>query len=505
MRAWLRMALAVLALGSAVPAAARADEAEANRLLVQAIALAAQARQVPAGEAGVLYARAVAELDRIVAEHPDSSVAVLLATGQPIGSFRPWEVRHELARLSGASAGASTAAAETPALDCAAPCTWRLHFASDGRVLRGGSARILSSALNLRDHDIVIVGTDWIAGEKSIWLGRYAADGATVVEGSAPGTACDAAAMDGGIAVLADGLGANGDPGVQVFGDDGGALRTSALGFEPRAIEPDGRGGYFVGGQRDDLPVVAAFDADGTQRWVWTGADEQFREGATVFVGAMTALPDGGVRLLGVEDMSGTAPQNDLLWTLAIDGDGNGQRLVGLQRLTVGGGPLCNLVERTYAIHPLGDGFVLHFLHFPQPGTPQWTVAWLDAAAAELWRRDAPVRPAPEAMTDEIRNAGFDQYSAIAPDGEDGLFVAGFTTRPMRRGSGFVAHWDDDGNEVWRTELRMVADDEPAELAHFAEVAATADGGVVAAMTDGLESLRINAYVFRLGANGETR
>ncbi|MGF1627787.1 MAG: hypothetical protein ACFCVH_23140, partial [Alphaproteobacteria bacterium] len=98
------MAAAGIAVALAGAGGARADESEANRLLVEAILLSAQAREAAPAQAIELYGQAVANLEAIVAEHPDSSYAVLIATNQPIGAFRTWEVRHELARLTGARA-----------------------------------------------------------------------------------------------------------------------------------------------------------------------------------------------------------------------------------------------------------------------------------------------------------------------------------------------------------------------------------------------------------------
>ena len=68
---------------------ARADEsAEANRLLVETVALVerADAAETP-GDRAALYERALENLDAIVARYPGSDAAVRLATGQSIGDL----------------------------------------------------------------------------------------------------------------------------------------------------------------------------------------------------------------------------------------------------------------------------------------------------------------------------------------------------------------------------------------------------------------------------------
>ncbi len=92
----------VLAIGAAAPVRS-ADDAGANRLLVEAVALVeqAEAAEAPGDRAG-LYRRALGVLDAIVADHPSSDLAVKLATGQSIGALERAEVERQW-RLSQAA------------------------------------------------------------------------------------------------------------------------------------------------------------------------------------------------------------------------------------------------------------------------------------------------------------------------------------------------------------------------------------------------------------------
>ena len=102
MRRFITLAL-VLGLLAAVPATAAEPElAAANKLFVQAIGLAETAEATKNSERrAALFDEARGLLARIVAEHPESHLALLLATGQQVGglSLPLAEARAELARL----------------------------------------------------------------------------------------------------------------------------------------------------------------------------------------------------------------------------------------------------------------------------------------------------------------------------------------------------------------------------------------------------------------------
>lgn len=95
-----------LILGPTSPPRA-GDNAGANRLLVEAVTLVerAEATEDPSARA-TLYERALNNLDAIVERHPESEVAVKLATGQRIGTLDRADIRRRgrLARAEHCSA-----------------------------------------------------------------------------------------------------------------------------------------------------------------------------------------------------------------------------------------------------------------------------------------------------------------------------------------------------------------------------------------------------------------
>ena len=85
----------VLVIGAAAPVRS-GDDAGANRLLVEAVTLVEQAEAADApGDRAELYRRALGVLDKIIADHPGSDLAVKLATGQPIGTLERAEVERQ--------------------------------------------------------------------------------------------------------------------------------------------------------------------------------------------------------------------------------------------------------------------------------------------------------------------------------------------------------------------------------------------------------------------------
>ena len=115
------------------------DDAGANRLLVEAVKLVerAEATEDPSARA-TLYERALNNLDAIVEQHPESEVAVKLATGQRIGSVDRAETER-LWRL----ARAEQCSAELNRL-CVLDVAFELSNADGGEFDRGWTLALIA-------------------------------------------------------------------------------------------------------------------------------------------------------------------------------------------------------------------------------------------------------------------------------------------------------------------------------------------------------------------------
>ncbi len=78
------------------PASMRADEAEANRLFVEAVKLWKRAQELPVAERWDLYRQIQENLETIVEKHPDSSLAVKLVIGEKPGPIDREYLEHVL-------------------------------------------------------------------------------------------------------------------------------------------------------------------------------------------------------------------------------------------------------------------------------------------------------------------------------------------------------------------------------------------------------------------------
>lgn len=501
----MRRLTMILGILAALTAPAQADPQEANRLLVEAILLSAQAARAPREEAIQLYAQAAANLDAIVADHPESDHAALIATNQPIGAFRTWEVRHELARLS--ADPAQPAAAQPGTSGCAEPCVWEHQVGeTTGNPISGGSALILADLLLRPDGTAVAVGAIWSSEASEIWLAAFAPDGERLWEQTYAGRACSAALIDDGFVVLAEKLVNNEEAGVLMLLDDGTAPTGFPLPFEANGIASDGTGGFLLLGRSDGGDaMVARYDATGDTLWqttIDTAAVSTGSDGDVVFDAA--AVPGTSeIRVLGLSGLpdGGRA----VVWTGTLDLDGAVGAVTALDEVQPLTHPTCDPVLRYASIDAAGDGFLLRYDSIDAGYSRRVsTVLRTDAAGGEIWRRvlpptDPPARPDPEILMRD----GVDEVTAVAPTADGGALVAGLRVRPMGRGAGYVARWDADGETVWSTELRRTPEDQVVRDAFFSALAETADGGVLATMTDGVVLFRMRAFLFRLGAGGE--
>lgn len=100
-----RLALVAVLMASTVSAGVAwplaADDGEANRLFVEAVRDIGEADQRPderADDQAANYERALRNIERIIAEHPGSDVAVKLIAGEPIGDITQWRVERRAIR-----------------------------------------------------------------------------------------------------------------------------------------------------------------------------------------------------------------------------------------------------------------------------------------------------------------------------------------------------------------------------------------------------------------------
>lgn len=489
---------AALAAILATAGVARADEAAANRLLVEAIELAEQAARAPRDEAVSLYSQAVANLDAIVAEHPETSYAVLIATNQPIGAFRTWEVRHELARL--------TQVVDVPPVQQpVAVEPWERQFGDgNANVLTGDSAHFMSDLIARADGSVIVVANHWHDRSREIWLAAYSPDGEPLWENSYPGMPCGAAPIEDGFVVLGGDVVQAADYGVLMLLEDGSAPTALPIDFDPYAVAPDGSGGFVVVGTRDTLPIVERYRADGDLTWTWSTA-EVFEVGMDSggVVAAVAAQDSDELKILGFTDGSADGGSRLSMWLATLSADG-----VLTDQTTLGevGRPslvACDPVLTLWSIDQTADGFLVRYADLdPAIGYLRSTMMLVDPAGQALWRQVHPIDPQSQPDPQAAIEAGVDEISASAATSDGGVLVAGYRNRPMGQGGAFVTRWDPTGALLWSTELRRPDDDGRVADAYFGAISETADGGIIAVMTDGVRYLRPRAFIFRLAPDG---
>ncbi len=426
--------------------AARADEAEANRLPVEATRLVREAAGLPPGE----------------------------------GRRRP-----DLLRVSDQAA---------PLASCDAPCVWE-HQYGDGDLR---SLWVMTDVLPRFDGTIVVIGGEWAARERRTWLAAFGPAGDRLWEQSGDGVICDGALIDGGIAVLA-GDDHNGPSRVQILGPDGQGTAEFPLSFAAHAIADDGNGGFLVMGS-SPAPAVSRHDASGRELWTWSEPGGVVPGAESGAVTAATVLPGGDVRVLGFWD--GAAPEEGarVIWTGTLGSDGTMRDVQVIDRVAPVRYPVdCDPIVRLWQIDTAGDGTVVRYDWTARPeGYRRTTVVRFDAAGAELWRRvepaDADLRADP---------AVFDEIGAVSGARDGGMLVAGQRTGPDSDHAGFVSRWSEEGETVWTTEIRRPSAGGRANDAYFTAVAEADDGGVLATMTDGAALLQMRGFIFRLGPDGE--
>ncbi|MGF1627564.1 MAG: hypothetical protein ACFCVH_22020, partial [Alphaproteobacteria bacterium] len=419
-------------------------------------------------------------------------------TNQPIGAFRTWEVRHELARLTGARAEPAPSTTLRP---------WELQF-GDGTAnfYRGDPMYLMNDLLPRPDGTAILVGTLWLGGEKDVWVLGAGPGGVRLWEHNYRGVPCGGALIDGGFVVLAEDLIGGEDAGVLMLLDDGTAPTGFPTGFEHYAIAPDGIGGFVVTGRQDGAPIVRGYDTGGDTTWTWTAPAADLVGGAeTAAVVAATVVPGGrDIRVLGMADRPGDAGVDAVMWTGLLAEDGRPSDVVILGEVHAASLRRCDFVLPHWSIDAVPDGFIVRFDSIDrQAAIRRTTLMGLDAAGAERWRHVLPIdlRDHPDAQA--AREAGLDEVTAASATADGGVLLAGLHSRPRGQSAGFVARWDADGEPLWATELRRPGESGSVADAYFAAVVEAADGGILATMTDGVLYMRPRGFLFRLGADGE--
>ena len=213
-----------------------------------------------------------------------------------------------------------------------------------------------------------------------------------------------------------------------------------------RAVAPDGSGGFVVVGGRKPCggcPVydgfVARFDGTGTALWtsliVTTGGGE-------VFAYSVAHNGESG-------DSMVAGQTGGILGTGTYHGNGDGF----LARYDIAGNQLwvemfgTTTVDRARAVVSVGDGGAivagetLGNLGGPSAGSLDAFLARYDSAGNQLWMR-------------QFGSSNADRAWALAPDSAGGVMVAGATTGSLAGpnfGSwdAFVARYDGAGNQLW--------------------------------------------------------
>ncbi|MEO1226163.1 MAG: hypothetical protein AAFX92_18225 [Pseudomonadota bacterium] len=382
---------------------------------------------------------------------------------------------------------------------CADPCVWRVGYGDRANLFSDQASFLLAGATLLPSGNVFVSGTRFASFEQEVWLALLDRSGREIWNAHAPGLACAAVpAGEGGAILAADGL-----PGMEsvVFGYDGQGEQSFAIGlsFQALNIDPDGAGGFLVSGQLDGRPIVIAYDPLGDRRWTWLGESDGH------LALSATGYEDGAVAVLGRGP--GEDEDSDVIWLSMLDG-GDGS-LSALIKIHIAGREIsrpCDGVQVMGSVDPLGDGFLVRYNGLdPETGILRNSVAALSRDGTMRWLRETPsLREAdlPPPSPNDVEFAE-DSVSAVSPTADGGALIAGFTYRPMGRGTPFVARLNDAGSEIWRTELSLAPAGQSTSQAFFATVEETENGGALTVVTDGLELLRLIAFVYSLGPNGE--
>ncbi|MEO1223107.1 MAG: hypothetical protein AAFX92_02690 [Pseudomonadota bacterium] len=379
-------------------------------------------------------------------------------------------------------------AAQTPGSDCSGPCVWERSYGDGGPPLRGGTVYMLADGLPLSDGDAIVVGSR-MARDREIWLTRLDETGADRWEATAPGIACASASIDDGVAVLTEDAVSGSDYGVLAFGTDGSQANVEiGLDFDAYGIAADGQGGFVVIGGTWEGPTVVAFDANGDQRWAWLGD-------VSGIARAVAALPEGGMAVLGV-GAGGSAEEP--VWLATLDDAGAQTQILEIGLVGFASSRPCEGAGRRWSVNILGDDLLAGYLgEDAQSGQLITTIARIAADGTVVWHQSHP------SSTVDGAQGSLDEITGVSVTRQGNPMIAGFRDGPEGSGTGFVAGWDGDGNEIWRVDLRRPDQDGWVEFPVLGAPAETADGGVLAVMTDGLLFMTsIRAYAFQLQPDG---
>ena len=264
------------------------------------------------------------------------------------------------------------------------------------------------------------------------------------------------------------------------------------------AAAPDGAGGVYIAGSTSGVlnapsggsfdAFVARYDAQGNLLWArqfgstsWDFAFAAATDGAGgVFIAGSVLGPVDGQPYAGVEDIflaRYDADGNRL--ALRVFGTSAHDQALGLATDTAGGVFVTGTTKG-----PLAP---------PHKGTYDVFVVRCDGAAAELWVR-------------QIGTAQSDAAQAATPDGEGGVFIAGYTAGILGpfgngRSDGFVARYTAAGDKLWLTQVGSPSADSAYAVAPDGEGGAFVSGYTMGPLGGPFKGA-FDGYLARLDANG---
>ncbi len=241
------------------------------------------------------------------------------------------------------------------------------------------------------------------------------------------------------------------------------------------ALAPDGAGGVFIAGWTSgDLGgsfaggtdvYLTRFDSAGNQAWI-----RQFGTGYHERACALGSDQSGGVFVAGWThgDLGGPIAGGTDAYLTRFDGDGS---QAWIKQFGTSDDDQITALLPDEAGGVFVAGFTKGNLGGPNQGGSDMFVARYDGAGEQIW-------------VTQLGTDGSDEANALAPDGNGGMFVAGYTGGslggPNAGNDAFVARYDQDGSVHGITQFGTNSSD----LAYALAPAAGA-GVFVAGYTDG--------------------
>jgi hypothetical protein len=235
-----------------------------------------------------------------------------------------------------------------------------------------------------------------------------------------------------------------------------------------RAMAPHPSGGFFAAGDTANSlggpsaggtdAFLARYDSDGVQLWM-----RQFGTPMLEYATALSHDGSGGVFIGGVTEGSLGSQNAGMIDAYVARYDGDGNRLWLIQF----GGEYADNVT-ALAFDGAGGVFVAGDYGYPGP-IQRMFLARVSGDGMLLWR-------------DDFGTADEQLAASLAPDGQGGVFVGGYTRGSLGGpnagwGDVFLGRYDATGVRLWMMQLGTVEDEEGRALApdHFGGVYVAGD------------------------------